>query len=401
MLRDVFSSSLVDDLEAVYRGSEFKFFPDVINKPDRIVDWSAFSDLVSFREFPHGEILMAKSGAGAYNPIRPKNTFRKPLSFETEELGLPSTFSGLARNGFTLAVNAMQRHHVPVGRLCFELMGLLATKVTSNCYASWAALSPFDIHWDGHDVLVLQMEGSKHWAVYGLASNLIERTAKSDTSEVPEKPLWERTLRKGDALYVPRGWWHKAVTADEPSLHLTIGIRRRTYLDLLNVVATRLRENPSMSRSLPPVQDDDALQLLLNDLREGVEGATTSVQLRDVEAEQWKTFPFRKSISLPYIGQSSADNGEVSLQPFISIEDGCDCCVLTNGEKRWGLPSPIGQLLQQTKTQVVTIGDIFATARSSGVDQERARRIVVDLLDSGLISLSKPQSRSAEAAAIA
>ena len=38
-------------------------------------------------------------------------------------------------------------------------------------------------------------------------------------------------LRAGDTLYLPRGWLHQALTSDEDSLHITVGINVRRWVD--------------------------------------------------------------------------------------------------------------------------------------------------------------------------
>ena len=39
------------------------------------------------------------------------------------------------------------------------------------------------------------------------------------------------TLRAGDTLYLPRGWLHQALTSDSDSLHITVGVNVRRWID--------------------------------------------------------------------------------------------------------------------------------------------------------------------------
>jgi len=59
-------------------------------------------------------------------------------------------------------------------------------------------------------------------------------------------------LTPGDALYIPRGYAHEAVTQTSSSLHLTVGIHVFTWADLLgealHLVAA---ENSDLRRALP------------------------------------------------------------------------------------------------------------------------------------------------------
>ena len=38
-------------------------------------------------------------------------------------------------------------------------------------------------------------------------------------------------LRAGDAMYLPRGWLHQALTSDFDSLHITVGVNVRRWID--------------------------------------------------------------------------------------------------------------------------------------------------------------------------
>jgi ribosomal protein L16 Arg81 hydroxylase len=39
------------------------------------------------------------------------------------------------------------------------------------------------------------------------------------------------TLRAGDTMYLPRGWLHQALTSGSDSLHITIGVNVRRWID--------------------------------------------------------------------------------------------------------------------------------------------------------------------------
>ena len=47
----------------------------------------------------------------------------------------------------------------------------------------------------------------------------------------PGEPVLDVTLRAGDTLYLPRGWLHQALTSDDDSLHITLGINVRRWID--------------------------------------------------------------------------------------------------------------------------------------------------------------------------
>jgi hypothetical protein len=99
--------------------------------------------------------------------------------------------------------------------------------------------------------LVLQLCGRKHWKVY--APTRLHPLKNDFEAPAPPSsaPAWEGILNDGDALYIPRGWWHEAFPLDEPSLHLTISLTPPTALDYLGWALSRLRRHAELRASLP------------------------------------------------------------------------------------------------------------------------------------------------------
>lgn len=86
----------------------------------------------------------------------------------------------------------------------------------------------------------------------------------------PLAPVWEGVLETGDLLYMPRGWWHKAMPDEEPTLHITVGIYNSHGLDLMSYLTTQLRENISFRQDLPrfasPAERTQHMQKLRDEL---------------------------------------------------------------------------------------------------------------------------------------
>jgi ribosomal protein L16 Arg81 hydroxylase len=141
----------------------------------------------------------------------------------------------------------------PIEELAKNLELFFRERVQVNLYAGWQTSRGFDLHWDDHDVFILQVAGRKRWSVCGQTRPypLVNDVVKAQKPE--RAPLWEETLEDGDLLYIPRGWWHVAVPLAEPTLHLTVGVHNRTGLDLLRWLSERLRASETFRRDLPRV----------------------------------------------------------------------------------------------------------------------------------------------------
>lgn len=109
-------------------------------------------------------------------------------------------------------------------------------------------------HYDTHDVFVLQIAGSKEWTIFGTP---VESPLPNQDYDAAIHALGDRTLefelQPGDVAYIPRGVGHEARSTDTVSLHITTGILRYTWADLLlECVAGASLQNPLLRKALPP-----------------------------------------------------------------------------------------------------------------------------------------------------
>ena len=120
----------------------------------------------------------------------------------------------------------------------------------ANLYAGWRTQKAFDVHWDPHEVIVLQLSGRKRWQVFG-PTRLYPLRDDIEKAEPPTgQPVWDGIMNDGDMLYLPRGWWHVAYPLDEPSLHVSFGVEPPEGADFLNWWTQKLRQLPQVRQTL-------------------------------------------------------------------------------------------------------------------------------------------------------
>ena len=196
---------------------------------------------------------------------------------KTSETSGESTnvLADLFGKGATIRVRAIERFCEPLGNLCRNLAGELAFPVRANLYCTPGNSRGFNLHFDTHEVFVLQLFGKKQWQIFEPTVRLplefvpplpfendreaLKRfrggreSGQDDIKQSELGPLvLEALLQPGDCLYLPRGFVHQAVAHDEPSVHLTIGIHVLTWLDLLSVALGQAAyRNEDFRRALP------------------------------------------------------------------------------------------------------------------------------------------------------
>lgn len=135
------------------------------------------------------------------------------------------------------------QQHVPSIHALLSLMELeFGCMVGANAYLTPAGKAQgFAPHYDDIEAFLLQLEGSKRWRVYApleTAATLPRVSSEDFTRTELGNPVLDVTLERGDALFLPRGWIHEAVTSpDECSLHLTLSsMQQWAWADLMELV---------------------------------------------------------------------------------------------------------------------------------------------------------------------
>jgi ribosomal protein L16 Arg81 hydroxylase len=166
----------------------------------------------------------------------------------------PVRVNQLFADGATVILSGLHERLPALARFCRALEAVFSSRVQTNIYMTQAASQGFKAHYDDHDVIVLQIAGTKEWRIYDTPVELPLTSQAFDPGQVQVGEETDRfVLHPGDMLYVPRGLAHDAVANDEPSLHITTGLMCRTWADVLveavNIMAHR---DPVLRRALPP-----------------------------------------------------------------------------------------------------------------------------------------------------
>lgn len=128
--------------------------------------------------------------------------------------------------GATVVLQSLHRTWPALRSFVEQLEHEVSHPVQANAYLTPADSAGLSRHSDEHDVIVLQLFGTKHWDVDGLG--VID-------------------LAEGASLYLPAGTAHDAWTTADASLHLTLGIIPVTYRS----VVTRLLSQPDSDLDAP------------------------------------------------------------------------------------------------------------------------------------------------------
>ncbi|MFP3907387.1 MAG: cupin domain-containing protein [Acidimicrobiales bacterium] len=279
------------------------------------------------------------------------------------------------RSGSTLLIRHLDKVHEPLARLAEELERDLDEPIMVRAFATWKAVQGFGPHCDRYDTLVMQLEGTKRWRLFG-PDPLQPLMGDGDHSGMGDAEVQDEfLLEPGDLLYVPQGWWHEAVTVDTPCLHLTADIYQRSGVDLVNWVTRNLARHPEFRADLPPESDPVARAAHLDRLRElALADWDDDVVERFLADTRANVRPQRATMSLPW----SATREVLPLGHGLAV-----------------------RMINPRRLDLDQVADPSKDARSIGartqgqtirLDPERAQ-LLAPLLDGGAVSVDQVAER--------
>ena len=140
----------------------------------------------------------------------------------------PAAIAARMTDGATLVLQNLELVFAQVGALAARLAEAMSHPVQANAYLTPPNAAGLARHADTHDVLILQLQGSKSWEVEGLG---------------------QLELVPGDVIYIPKGTPHVASTSSATSFHLTLGLMRISMRGVLRRMLDQL--DPMFDDPLP------------------------------------------------------------------------------------------------------------------------------------------------------
>ncbi len=208
-----------------------------------LFSWEKLNNLLDYSIFSHddlelvldGKVLTGRGIKGSGNLIMPHNLIR------------------VLQRGATLKINAVHRRLAEVSDLVNSLRTeIRQDRINVNAYCSWPGHKAYIPHFDCHEVFILQIVGKKQWFVLEEPVQYpLQQDSYSFNPPDLSKTYINCVVQPGDVLYIPKGHWHHAMTIDEPSIHLTLGINCYTGIDFVEWLVETLHTNPEFRKNLP------------------------------------------------------------------------------------------------------------------------------------------------------
>ncbi|WP_329349013.1 cupin domain-containing protein [Streptomyces sp. NBC_01261] len=182
----------------------------------------------------------------------------------------------ILNDGGTLVLDHVDAFDPTLEVACRALGWWSGELASANAYLAVGDTDGFNLHWDDHDVIAVQLSGEKSWEVRG-PSRPAPMYRDAERNRTPsEEVLWKGTMRAGDVMHIPRGYWHTATRIgsgdDGHSLHVTFGLTKRTGVTWANFLSDAARADEAFRTDLE--RSDDT-----------VDGAVLAAKLTELARE--------------------------------------------------------------------------------------------------------------------
>lgn len=376
-------------------GKAFRHVPGTPGKFSGLLPWAVLNSILEQHRLDPPRLRLTREG----KPVPPASWLTYQSNRRSTGQPIPrlraAELTRHLREGATLVLDAVDDLHPPVTGLAENLERVFRVRIQVNAYAGWRTSHGFDLHWDDHDVFILQVAGRKHWKVYGMTRRYPLAKDVEPNVKPPSEPLWEECLNEGDLLYIPRGWWHVAMPLDEPTLHLTVGVNNLTGADLLSWFVERLRACDEVRRDIPHLSGEaeqfEFARCLGDILLERWEPDLIQQYLQDMDA---KSRP-RPHLNLPWAatpgilppGQAGYrvkwNGSRPRIEPGRGGPPG-EVAVLANG-RRWRFAEAALPVLEMlTSGRICTAPELYARAVPV-IDSGTVDALLKELVTEGLI----------------
>lgn len=372
-------------------GKTYKHIKGWPGKFARLLPWDELNEILGRHrlDFPRLRLMHDGQRVAVSSYIRHSTNLRRKTSIPRL---LPAELTSHLREGATLVLDAVDELYRPIEEIAEGLELTFREHVQVNMYAGWQTSRGFDLHWDDHDVFVLQVTGRKLWRIYGETRRHPVTGDQAARPENVDAPLWEAMLEDGDLLYIPRGWWHVALPVAKPTLHLTVGVHNRTGLDLTRWLLERLRENENFRQDLPRFASSEERRTHMGRLREellkGWDDNLLESFLNEYDAE---AVP-RAHMSLPWsatagiLPELDARLRFLAPRPVdLRIADGV--IEFTSMRKRWRFAADAAIVLRPLMERRVCMISELTDAARGRLDEQRVRKFLAELIAEGLVAL--------------
>ena len=121
----------------------------------------------------------------------------------------PAKLDAFVAAGFSVVITRIEPYVPELAAICDEIKRSTGEgSFVGAIVTSGAGAGAFPTHYDPEDLLILQVEGTKRWQIFGpVVTDPLRGMPKQELKD--PVPILDEVLEPGDLLFVPAGDWHR------------------------------------------------------------------------------------------------------------------------------------------------------------------------------------------------
>jgi ribosomal protein L16 Arg81 hydroxylase len=318
---------------------------------------------------PECMLLMTR---GEHIPEAKWTTRETLLNGTVKRVVNPQKVFKLFGSGATIIINSAEKCIPCLTEACRAFEQDLRIRVQANIYITPARSQGFAMHYDPHDIFLLQIKGRKNWNIYD-SGEMLPVTYRAFRKE--PRLVSSIVVNPGDLIYMPRGTVHEAFSSDDTSIHVNFSCKARYGYHLLEELAGFAEQREVFFRHTIPhgYSSNKEKEQYAATFRQKLQELLRTIPVEELLEKEKENFAAGQLMSLRGIFTGYLECEKLNLQSTVSRRKGFSVHAKNNGkqleiifgEKRISVPGIIEPQLFLQDT-AFRIGDIKGLVTDNG-----------------------------------
>ena len=333
----------IEDFFSTYWEQKYLHLQKATHAYEGLFGLADIDELLSKQNLKPEGIRLVRNGKPIPNSLWTKAT--KLLDGTQNIVVVPDLILEHYYNGATIIISFADTMIPALAAINRSIEQELGIQSQANIYITPPNAQGFTLHYDTHDIFLLQIKGPKIWRMYDTGESLPTSAAKFKNEP---KLIQEITINTGDILYMPRGIVHEAFSSEVSTIHVNFSLSPRYGFHLIEAIAELAEKDDVFFRKVIPHRfcSDKQRADYISAFNEKLNELLAKHPVEELIKKQKANFIERQSIDLSDRLLDAIAIEQISPQTIVrrrtgftyDMETDAQSTIITFGKKKIALP---------------------------------------------------------------